>query len=328
MPFSFKTNRARTTMERLKRALADMWAAAQQLDDRLPPAVRKRRWWLLLGVASFIVIAAVVVTRLTSPAPQQIAPDTRVFFINGAAHLTFSDAIGSVHIIPGSDGQVRIQEQRNGITDAITMHYAQSGNTVSIKATIPTGLYQDTWVDFVVSVPEQVDLTTHVPTGTLTVNGLSGNIALSDTDGAIWASGLTGSITLETQSGSVNAEHVNGQLSVSTTNGTITTSDTHLSGHCYMQAQSGTINFHGSLDHNGRFVFRNTNGAVGLTLPPSSAFSLDAHTQSGAINADFAGITDTRSRGGTLAHGEVGASPRPQVMIETTSGSIDIIQGG
>jgi hypothetical protein len=315
-------------MEHLKRSLADMWAAAQQRGDRLPPAIRGRRLWLLLGVASVIVIAAVVSTRLTSPAPQQIAPDTRVFFINGPAHLTFSDAIGSVHIIPGSDGQVRIQEQRNGITDAITVHYVQSGNTISITATMPNGLYQDTWVDFIVSVPKQADLTTHVPTGTLTVNGLSGNIALTDTGGAIWANGLGGSITLETQSGSINAEHVNGQLSASTTNGTITTADTHLTGHCIMQAQSGTINFHGSLDHTGRFVFRNTNGAVGLTLPSSSAFSLDAHTQSGGINADFAGITDTRSRAGTLARGEVGASPRPQVMIETTSGSIDISQGG
>jgi hypothetical protein len=305
-----------------------MWAAAQQLSDRLPPAMRGRRGWLLLGVASFIVIAAVVSTRLASPSPQQIAPDTRVFFINGPVHLSFSDAIGSVRIIPGSDGQVRIQEQRNGITDAITVHYVQSGNTISITATIPSGLYLDTWVDFIVTVPEQVDLTTHVPTGTLTVNGLSGNIALTDTGGAIWASGLAGSITLETQSGSVNAEHVSGQLSTSTINGTITTADTHLTGHCILQAQSGTINFHGSLDHNGRFVFRNTNGAVGLTLPPSSAFSLDAHTQSGTINANFAGITHTQSRDGTRARGEVGASPRPQVMIETTSGSIDISQGG
>ena len=319
-------------MERLKSFLADMWAeaqqAAQQLDDRMPPYMRRHRWWLLLGVASFIVIVVLLLTRLSSPTPLQIAPDTRVFFINGPAHLTFSDAIGSVHITPGTDGQVRIQEQRNGVTDAITVHYVQSGNTISITSTIPTGLYQDTWVDFNVSVPEHADLTTSIPTGTLTVDGLSGNIALTDTNGAIWASGLAGSITLKTQSGSVNAEHVNGQLNATTANGTITTADTQLSGQCIMQAQSGTINFHGSLDHNGRFVFRNTNGAVGLTLPPSSAFSLDARTQSGGINAEFVGITDTRSPAGTLAHGEVGASPRPQVVIQTTSGSIDISQGG
>ena len=274
------------------------------------------------------MIIVLLLTRLTTPAPVQIAPDTRVFFINGPAHLVFSDAIGSVHITPGADGQVRIKEQRNGFTDAITVHYVQSGNAISIRATIPTGLGVDTWVDFTVSVPEHTDLTTTVPTGTLTVDDLSGNIALTDPNGAIWASGLAGSITLNTQSGSVNAYHVNGQLSATTTNGTITTTDTHLSGHCIMQAQSGTINFHGSLDRNGRFVFRNTNGAVGITLPRSSAFSLNARTQSGSINAQFAGITDTRSRAGTLARGEVGAPTRPPVMIETTSGSIDISQGG
>jgi DUF4097 and DUF4098 domain-containing protein YvlB len=314
-------------MERLKRSLADMWAAAQQWGDRVPPAMRGRRRWLIVGVISFIMIAVLLLTRLTSPAPLQVSPNTRVFFINGPAHLTFSHAIGSVHITPGTDGQVRIQEQRNGITDAIMVHYVQSGNTISITATIPTGLYQDTWVDFIVSVPEHADLTTNVSTGTVTVDDLSGKIALTNTDGAIWASRLAGSITLATQSGSVNAEHINGQLSATNTNGTITTADTHLSGQCIMQAQSGTINVHGSLDRNGRFVFRNANGAVGLTLPPSSAFSLDARTQSGAINAEFAGITDARSHGGTLARGEVGAPPRPQVMIETTSGSIDISQG-
>ena len=322
-----KTNHARAAMERLQRSFGDMWAAAEQWSDRLPPSVRRHRRWLLLGGASFIVIVVLLVTRLASPTPQQIGPNTRVFFVNGPAHLTFSDAVGSVHITPGTDGQVRIQEQRNGITDAIAVHYVQNGNAISIKATIPSGLFENTWVDFIVSVPEHAGLTTTVPTGTLTVDGLSGNIALTDAGGAIWASGLAGSITLATQSGSINAEHVNGQLSATTTNGTITTADTHLSGQCILQAQSGTINFHGSLDRNGHFVFRNTNGAVGLTVPPSSAFSLDARTQSGAINAEFAGITDSRYRAGTLARGEVGASPRPLIMIETTSGAIAISRG-
>jgi hypothetical protein len=315
-------------MERLRRSIADKWAAAQQLGDRMPPAMRRHRWWLLFGVASIIVIVVLLATRLTSPTVQQIDPNTRVYYINGPVHLTFSHAIGSVHIAPGSDGQVRIQEERNGITDAISVHYDQSGNTISISATIPGGLYQDTWVDFLVSVPEHAGLTASVPTGTLAVSGLSGNIALTDPGGAIWASQLAGSIRLATQSGSVNAAHVKGQLSATTTNGTITTTDTQLSGQCTLEAQSGTINFHGSLGRNGRFVFHNTNGAVGLTLPPSSAFSLDARTQSGAINAGFAGITDTHYRTETLAHGHVGPSPRPQVLIETTSGSIDISQGG
>jgi hypothetical protein len=315
-------------MDRLKRSLADMGATAQKWSDHLPPAMQRHRWWLLAGIASVIVIAALLLTRLTSPTPVQIGPDTRVFSINGPVHLTFSNAIGSVHITPGADGQVRIQEQRNGFTDAISVHYVQSGNTIAITSTIPTGLYQDTWVDFMVSVPQHADLTTNVPTGTLTVGGLSGHLALTDTNGAIWASGLAGTITLATKSGSVNVEHVSGQVSATTTNGTITTADTHLSGQCIMQAQSGTINFHGSLERNGHFVFRNTNGAVGLTLPPSSAFSLEASTHSGGINAQFAGITDTRSRAGTLlAHGEVGATPRPLVMIDTTSGSIDISPG-
>jgi hypothetical protein len=292
---------------------------------RLSPGVRRRQHWLIVGSAGFIILVVIVVARCTSTSPpQQIAPDTRMFTVDGAPTLVFAHTIGSVHITPGVDGQVRIQEQRNGITSAISIHYVQRGDAITVTADIPSGLYLATWVVFNVSVPPGIGLNISVPTGTLTADDLSGQIILKDTDGSIWATGLVGTMILQSQSGSINANHVRGQLIATTGNGTITTTDTHLSGQSAMRAQSGTIDFNGSLDRAGRFMFSNTNGAVSLTLPPSAAFRLDAHTQGGSIIAEYAGIRDARTRGGTEAEGNVGSAPRPLVIIQTTSGSIDV----
>jgi hypothetical protein len=288
---------------------------------------RSRRRWALVGAGALAILVLFMATR-PSPAPQQQLPaDTRVFTVGGLPTLVFAHDIGSVHITNGADGQVHIQEVRNGITDAITIHYAQRGDVITVTADVSTGLYLDTWVDFNVSVPRAAGLNASVVTGTLTVSGLRGPIALKDSDGSIWVSQLDGSTSLTTQSGSVNADHVNGQLVVTTGNGTVTTTATHLSGRCLVQAQSGTINFHGSLDRHGSFEFRNTNGAVGLTLPSVSAFQLDASSAGGSINSDFAGVRAVTVNSGTGAHGTVGAAPRPMLRIVTTSGSIDLHKG-
>ncbi len=130
-------------------------------------------------------------------------------------------------------------------------------------------------------------------------------------------------MTLKTQSGSINAKHVSGQMMMSTQNGTITTSDVHLRGHSTVQAESGTINFHGSLDPNGSDLFTNGNGAVGLTLARGAAFRVDARSTSGAINTNYPGIVARHTRSNE-ARGTVGKPPLAALTIQTSSGPISI----
>jgi hypothetical protein len=299
-----------------------------RLVQRLPPAWRRRRRWAGVGAALLGILVIYFATRPASaPTPQQVAPDTRVFSVSGRPALVFAHTVGSVHLVPGTNGQVRVQETRNGITDSIAVHYAQRGNVITVTVDIPTGLYLDTWVDFNVAVPKHAGVEVRTATGTLTASGLSGQVALNDTDGSIWATGLTGSATLQSLSGSINTDGVSGQLVATTGNGTITTTATHLSGRCSLQAQSGTINFHGSLDRKGSFAFRNSNGAIGLTLPPDAAFQLNARSSGGSVNTSFRGVIASHASGGVLARGNVGSSPRPQLSIQTNSGSIDVEPG-
>jgi hypothetical protein len=323
---------AATSAPSLERAVARVrrWCQTQARMLSRSMAQSPRGWRALAGAAGFAGVLAVLVALQSpvTPGPVQIAPDTKVFSVSSQPTLVFDHSIGSVHIVPGPDHQVSIKETDNGETDAITANYAQHGDTITVTVDIQTGLFQDTWVDFDVSAPKNAGLKTTLATGTLTASDLSGPIALSGTNGSIWATNLTGSINLQTQSGSINLTNVSGQVSAATQNGTITTTATQLAGHSTVRAENGTINFHGTLSRTGHALFQNGNGAVGLTLPATSAFAVSATTASGSINTDFPGVTVSHQSGGSEAHGTVGASPRGQLTIRTAGGSIDLHQGG
>jgi hypothetical protein len=288
--------------------------------------------WRTLAVCAVVVAVLAFMFGVRSPTPDvtpQLPVDTKQFSIASHPTLVFEHFIGNVNIKPGPSGQVTIKQKENGETDVIQMHYTQRGDTITVKVDIPGGLMQDTWVDFDVQVPAHAGVTTTMATGTLEATNLGGHIALSNTNGAIWATNLSGSIGLKTQSGSINLTNVTGQVGVFTENGTVTTTATHLQGHSSIQVENGTINFHGTLSRTGSYVFRNGNGAVGVTLPSNLAFALDARSASGSINSDFRGIAVVHENGLSQARGIVGtgAGASTHLIIQTAGGSIDLHQG-
>lgn len=295
---------------------------------RFPGSWRNRRW-LLVGALLASLLAAFFALRPTPPAtPRRLSADTMSFPVSRQPTLIFTHSIGNVHITRGADNQVLIKEKRNGFTDAIQVHYQQSGDSITTTADIQNGLMEDTWVDFDVSIPSQAGVIAILKNGgTLEANGLNGQITLGNTNGSIWATNLTGAVSLKTESGSINLKHVNGPLTLITQNGTITTSDVHAEGRSLVQAESGTINFHGSLDPRGHYLFKNGNGAVGLTLLPGAAFHVQARTAGGAIASDFPAIKIQNTNGSSRAQGNVGTPPLAQVIVQTTSGQINLFRG-
>lgn len=289
-----------------------------------------RSWrWLLVGVLLLGLLAAFLALRPGSPAaPRRLSADTMSFPVGGQPTLIFTHSIGNVHITRGTDNQVLIKEKRNGFTDAIQVQYQQNGDSITTRADIQNGLMEDTWVDFDISVPSHAGVIAILKNGgTLVADGLTGQITLGNTNGSIWATNLTGPVNLKTESGSINLKHVNGPMTLITQNGTITTSDVHAKGNSLVQAESGTINFHGSLDPQGNYLFKNGNGAIGLTLLPGTAFHVQAKTAGGAIASDFPAIKVQNSNGNSEAQGNVGKPPLARLTIQTTSGQINLFRG-
>jgi hypothetical protein len=282
----------------------------------------------MAGVAVVAVLALIIWSRSSSAeSPLQTAPDTKEFFVSNQPTLVFRHFVGHVHVMPGPDGQVSITEKKNGETDSIQIRYSQQADTITVTADIPGGLLVDTWVDYDVVVPRHTGFAATVATGTLEANDLSGQIALSNTNGSIWATNLDGSVSLRTQSGSINLTHVTGQVSAATQNGTITTTTTRLSGHSRLQADNGTINFHGMLSPGGSYLFRNGDGAVGLTVPANATMAVKASSETGSIDTDFPGLAVVHQGSHAEARGMIGRSPHAQVTIQTAGGSIRLFHG-
>src|SRR5260221_8449392 len=261
------------------------------LEANIPRAWRRPRRLVLVG-ALLAAIALIIATRpgATTMPPRHPAPGTTVFQAGQRVVLRFVHSAGRVHVTAGPDGQVSITENRSGITDAIHTSYRQQGDLITVTVSIDQGLTLATWVDFDVKVPRGTRAKVAVAAGPLEAAGLTGDFVLQDTNGSIWATNVSGAIALQTASGSINTSKVSGQVSAITDNGTITSISTRLRGHSLVQAQNGTINFHGSLDPGCHATFRNTNGAIGVTLPSDSSVLVDARTPHGSINSQFSSL--------------------------------------
>lgn len=290
------------------------------------PAWRRPRRLMLVGGLVAVLVALIIATRSTGPSHP--APGTTVFPVGQQVTLRFVHSAGSVRLKAGSGGQVSITEHRNGFTEAIHTRYRQQGDLITVTVSVENGLPEATWVDFVVAVPQDATARVAVAAGTLTATGLTGNFALKDTNGSIWAAHVNGAIALQTASGSINTSKVSARISAITDNGTITATSTRLRGHSLMQAQNGTINFHGSLEPGCRASFTNTNGAIGVTLPNGSPVLVDARTPAGSINSQFGAVRVVSESGGRVAAGRLGRDPSAHLRIRTKGGSIDLSHRG
>jgi len=321
----------RRVVARIPAAMASMREKASSssmaawLEARIPPAWRSPRQLLIIG-ALLLVIVLIIVTRATA-FQSHPAPGTTAFQVGSRVVLRFVHSTGSVHLRPGPDGQVTIKENRSGITDAIQTSYHQQGDAITVNVSVESGLMLATWVDFDVAVPQNISTNVAVAAGTLEASGLDGNLALQDTNGSIGVANVGGAIALQTTSGAISASQISGQVSAITDNGTITTSATHLGGHSLVQAQNGTINFHGSLDPGSQKVVRNTNGAIAVTLPKSSSVLVDAQTPHGSINSEFTSVRTGLNADGRVADGRIGQSAPARLRMQTMGGSISLNRG-
>lgn len=301
-------------------------SVAAKVEAHVPPEWRRPRR-LVIAAAVLVVLIVLIIANLPTGTARHPAPGTTVFPIGNQVVLRFVHSAGSVHVVAGSGGQVSITEHRNGITSAIHTNYQQQGDVITVTVSVESGLYTATWVDFNVAVPQGASASVAVAAGTLEAAGLNGNFVLRDTNGSIWANHMSGAIAMHTVSGSINSSRVNGQVSATTGNGTITTISTRLRGHSLMQAQGGTINFHGSLDPGSHAVFRNTNGATGVTLPNDSSVLVDARTPLGSINSQFSSVRVVSRSDGRVADGRIGRGAPARLTIQTRGGSIDLNRG-
>jgi DUF4097 and DUF4098 domain-containing protein YvlB len=206
--------------------------------------------------------------------------------VTGLPTIVINDPNGNVTVTVGKNSDVVIQpvNGNNPFGNPTSLQPVSSQNGNTINASVPDGQGS---VDFTVTVPQGANLQLQTESGDITVNGVDGQM------------------TLATNSGSINA------------------SNDVLNGSSTMTTNSGDIRFDGTVGTSGTDQFLTSSGSVDLTVPSTSAFHVDATTNSGSI--DIPGVNANSS--GTKASGDVGVGSQVHgtgVSINTDSGDIHL----
>jgi DUF4097 and DUF4098 domain-containing protein YvlB len=266
--------------------------------EKIQPAPRRRRLWLWI-IAGFVIIALLgsgVQAGLKSIV--NTSSETHTYAIAALPTLVLNDNTGTVTIhTGGANSQVSIQATTHypSFGSAPTVQYSQDGNTITATAQNHNSnflSFATDNVDFNVTIPANANLKIHTETGTIDVEGVSGNMSLT------------------------------------TDTGSITANQDALSGQSTLQTATGSITFDGSIASGGNYLFSTDTGSVDVTLPVSSSFHVDATTDTGSIDSDFSEVQVHEHDGtGSDAHGDVGSSPGASLTLKTNTGSIDLHEG-
>jgi hypothetical protein len=229
--------------------------------------------------------------------PQSIVESPRVFNVSGVPTVVINDDNGTV-IVQSSDNPKSVTVQDTKIASPfdgpnnsqVISSLGSDGNTLIVTV-------QN-------SGQGSVALNVMVPQGT--------SLQLNTSSGDITVDGVSGQVALQTDSGNVNATNdtFSGTSTVKTNSGDVSLNQTTLSNAATISTQSGNINF---------------------TVPANPAFHLNASTNSGTINTpDFPSVKQTNNQAGTQATGNVGTASQGQgatVTLNTDSGDINLNQG-
>lgn len=239
-----------------------------------PPRQRRRSplWFILVPLILLFLImgAGAMFSTVTHreqgvgfgpPAKwQQAHPfkDSQVFPVSDTPIVVINDPTGNVTILAGTDGQVVVNNSGNGPFQGPGGNNAISpdkGNgTITINAAGPFG---------------GGDLNITVPTNaTIILNG---------------------------GTGSVNVEGISGQLQVTTADGSITMKQVTLSGDSSLKTINGSITFEGTLDSQANVTANSDAGSIDIALPNNTAATVKATSATGSVNNAFRNASGSAS---------------------------------
>lgn len=279
----------------------------QMYGEKLQPQRRKRRGpkgCIIAVVATLIVLSLIgtgigfAFNRLGGPSFGPGITESRTFQVSTSPHLVIDDPTGQVSIHSGGSGSsvsiraTKLTEGFGGNPNNIHVNYTESSDNNTVTVTVDNGpsFVGLPVVNLDITVPNAIDLNLTSNTGSIDVNGVTGQMSLQSNTGSITAEqdNLTGSSTLKTDTGSVK--------------------------------------FNGTIAQNSNYVFSTNTGSVNVTLPSDSTFHVDAKTDTGSFNSDFP-VSNTDKQGlGSEVHGDVGNSPTTTITLDTDTGSIHLNQ--
>ncbi len=229
----------------------------------------------------------------------------------------------------------------------------QSGNDIRIGHVDGSDLTHNVSISYELIIPVETRLHSHSGSGNQVIEGLQGPVDVDSGSGNVKIKNISETVRADTGSGNIDIDRVKGNVRCgagsgsihamdvaggfegSTGSGDVTLEQTapgtvHVStgsgemelhglrGSLEARAGSGTIRADG--EPTGGWLVNTGSGTVKLRLASSSAFDLDAHTNSGSITVSQP-ITSQGTMGRKEVRGKIGGGGVP-VNVRTGSGDI------
>jgi len=197
-----------------------------------------------------------------------------------------------------------------------------------------------------VSVPRGTRLILDGVSGDITASGSQGEIEANSVSGDVDVTGAIRQVSVESVSGSVHASQINGNLRAETVSGDVRAETvtgnlegTSVSGNVRLtgvqskdvrtETVSGDIVYTGSIEPGGKYSFESHSGTLRLSIPRGAGAQFSLETFSGDVTTDFPVVVSGVGSGGrregrmefTIGDG------RASVTAQTFSGRIVINNG-
>jgi len=227
-----------------------------------------------------LIVAAVMLKAPASASAQTEATFDRTLNVSGPVSLDVSTGSGNIAIRGGPNDKVEVHGRiranskwlgsSRGAEDAVRTLQAnppieQSGQVIRIGRVGDRELERNVSISYDIVVPVQTAITSRTGSGSQTLDGVKGRLAVDTGSGSLTLRDVKGELDATTGSGSISATGFDGALRAHT--------------------GSGRIRVQG--EQSGRWDLETGSGSIDLDLPSSASFDLSAHTGSGGIDVGY-----------------------------------------
>ena len=254
----------------------------------------------------------------------------QTFAVGQDCQLTVSNITGSVSVQADERDDVHVIACKHldghGDPDRTELQISQEGNHIIARTHFQNGNgslaglrgKQPCAVDYTVRVPTHCDIDINQITGTIQVNGVSGQVAINAVDGAVDLHEIVGRTNVKAISATVDGSRWSGRATVNTVSGPVDIVDANLS-RVKANTVSGAVSIDTSLDETGHYAFHSVSGDVSFLLPLEQGLESRGNTISGHLECDLPHEFTRRGRGGWRATINGGG---PRVRFNSVSGDL------
>ena len=250
--------------------------------------------------------------------PEQSDTLSRKVRIGRTGQVTVQNISGEITVSAGSGDEVTIDAVKRGRGDRselgrVNIVVEEHPGRVDVRTEygrpgFPDRLFgsSNVSVDYTIVVPDGASVDLKSISGSIRVTGVKGSVRLQTISGNVTTTGATrvefaktvsgivelsgvsfdGDLSASSISGSVRASGLKARsIDISTVSGDVALRDAALE-RVNARSISGSFEYSGSLDRNGRYDVNSHSGSVRFTLTGTTGFEIDAATFSGSLRSD------------------------------------------